>query len=412
MLATLGQVAVTRFEFERAIDYLSQSARGSNARELPMLLAAGELLEKLGDLDGAAERYRTAAGLARDAAGRSEPLTRLATLLERRGDPQVIIRELGPYAGENVEVAARVGVAHAALGHVAEAETLLQPVLSEPTASAQALARAHYGLGEVIARSIAEYPDLSEPMLIEEYITIVDVAQESYLNAARQGTALYTPAALGRLALVLRRAAQKLRSARVPSDLAPGEAEAVRTAITERTEALTRSADEAIGACREQAFRMRAFHPAARACLAGRGPTSAMLAADPLQPRRTSAQANSNGIGALRDRVARNPEDVDGLLELGEYLLDHGDPHGARVVFAAAIERGGGARATNLLGVASFRAGDHATALSAFAEAAEEGLEAARLNLADALREEGLGQAAARAMERYRAGRPGGRRLR
>jgi hypothetical protein len=117
------------------------------------------------------------------------------------------------------------------------------------------------------------------------------------------------------------------------------------------------------------------------------------------------------GLEELRKRLSRNADDVDALRELGSKFLTAGDPHYARLVFSAATERGGGATEANLLGIAESEAGNFGGGLSAFARAAEGGLEAGRQNLAALLRKLGAETAANEALKRYSEGRPGGQLL-
>ena len=91
--------------------------------------------------------------------------------------------------------------------------------------------------------------------------------------------------------------------------------------------------------------------------------------------------------------------------------LAGGDPHAARLAFARAIQVGGGPIEANLLGIASYKAGDKTGALEAFARAAAGGLDGARQNLANTLRALGLGAAAKEALKRFKGGREGGRRF-
>ena len=100
---------------------------------------------------------------------------------------------------------------------------------------------------------------------------------------------------------------------------------------------------------------------------------------DPVVPhgkieRRQSRADAKVGI-AERAALARNPNDIQAAVRLGEALLAANDPHLARLALAQAIQ-GGGAEVQNLYGVACARAGDYEGAASGFGKAAIAGLSA------------------------------------
>lgn len=109
-------------------------------------------------------------------------------------------------------------------------------------------------------------------------------------------------------------------------------------------------------------------------------PTSDPIRFYPLFPRKKASKLE--GMEEARDRLSRNPEDLDALRAVSKAFLDAGDSHGARLVLARAVESGGGAEELNLLGLASYQAGDILGALDAFGRAKDSGSKAAVLNLA------------------------------
>jgi cellulose synthase operon protein C len=408
LLSTIGQIAVARFEIDRAIAFLGRAVQIRHPQQVRLLVTAGQLEEQLGNWEQARQRYQEAIRSS-DQRGRAEALEHLARLLEREGDPNRMAAELGPYAQDNnPEVLVRLGLAQVAIGKSQEGEQNLQTVLAAgASAPAEALARAHYGVAEIMLNNSLGYASLNSLEMIEEYVAVVEALQQSYLNAARQGSIAYTPVALGRLAYMGRLAAQKFKSASIPEQgLTPAQYQQVTAALKKRAEQLEQSSSEALAACANQCFTMRSFGPAARRCLAGQ-PWDVVLAKF---DRSTGRQKRGEppGLEELRKQISRNPDDVDALRELGNQFLSTGDPHYARIVFAAAVERGGGGVEANLLGIAENEAGNFEGALAAFARAAEAGLEAGRQNLSQVLRRLGLATAAADVLKRYAEGRSGG----
>jgi len=409
MISTLGQMAVGRFEVEQALEFLSRASSSNHPQRIRLLVLAGELREQLGQYGEARQLYLEAAR-SPDPRARAEPLEKLARMLERQGRWDELQSELAPFADDgNLEINARLGLAQAAAGDAVNAETTLQSVISAgSSASPGALARAHYGMGEVLLKTLREYPSLDDPTFIEEYVTIVDVTQQSYLSAARQGSQEFTAPALARLSALNESAAQKLRGANL-SMLPPEQQEAFRNAMQQRVAAYEQTAEEAVALCARQAWQNNIWDQTVRTCLQGRAPDAALPSFDTLEPR--GAGERLDGEDDLRAQVARNPEDLESLRELGEKFLDAGDPHSARLVFQAALEREGGAVDQNLLGIAAHETGDEGAALKAFVLAAQGGLEAGRTNLVTLLEELGLQEAAATALEQLPEGRAGGRTL-
>ena len=136
-----------------------------------------------------------------------------------------------------------------------------------------------------------------------------------------------------------------------------------------------------------------------RGCLSGKTATTDPVKFDPLQPRRVSSAPA--GLADVRQRLARNPNDLDVLRQVGELFLKAGDAHMARLAFMRAVEAGGGAEDQNRLGGALFEIGDYDAALEAFIQAANGGLDAGRTNIVQSLKKMGLSEAARKVSERW-----------
>jgi tetratricopeptide (TPR) repeat protein len=410
ILGSLGKQAVATFDLDRAVGLFEKAARGATEQRPRLLVAAGELLEASGNATRALDMYGEAAAGAKEGTGRQLPLERMARVLEILGDDRRMVATLGPLAAEGgPEVQARLGLAEARLGKVDEAEQSLSGVLGAAEAGAEAKARAHLGSAETLARALEGYGVPADIDGIQELVALIDVTEQGYLQAARQGSALVTPVALGRLAAVAGAASARLARLAPPADLSAEDAEAFRQGLAGRVERLDTTARDALQACGEQAWTARVFNPAVRECLAGRPVPATAARAEGLRPRQSVTLAPA--AEELRAKLAKNPEDLESLEALANLALDAGDPHLARVALSRAVAQGGGPELQNLLGIASIGAGDLTGGLEAFADAADAGLEAARQNLAAALRSAGLGDAAQKALERWPPGKPGGRLL-
>ncbi len=407
ILGTLGRTAVARYELDRAVDIFRQAAEANPADRVNLLVATGSLLEQLADLDGARDAYQRALDAAEDRAHRDVPAARLAKLLERMSiEPRQLVLILSGLSDEEPEVISRLGLAQLRVGDAMTAESTLHGVVAAGSASSEALARAHYGMAEAMVHILKEYEPTEDVDSLHELIALVEVTQQSYLNAARQGCPVFTPAAFARLAHLNATAADRIENLPLPPDLTEQERSMLERAFATRGELLRQESQNALQACREQAWSRQIFNPAARVCLAGEIADSDPVAFENPSPRRQTGDVD--GLEELRARLARNPEDLDSMRELGLRFLNAGHHHVARLVFARTARAGGGSIETNLLGVASYLAGDITGALEAFASAADGGLDSGRENLVRVLNELGLEQAASEALERYEVTSSGG----
>ncbi len=411
ILSTLARTAAARFEFDRAIQFFHKAAQANPAERVTLLVAAGQLQEQLADDNDARKAYQSAITQAQGPA-KSAPEADLAELLEREGRPADIVSHLQPYADDgSPDVLARLGLAQLRQGNTDAAEATFDQVMkSGAGTSTGAQARANYGLAEVYNAALEKYQLGSSVESIQEFIGLLQVTEESYLKAARQGSPLITAAALGRLAYMAKTSADRFANMKMPPGLTADQAKQVRGALQQRIDKLRSESKDALEACANQAWTGHEFNPAVRACLAGKLPSHDPVAFDQLKPRH-AAGADIKGLGDLRNQLSRNPDDLDSLRKLGTAFLDAGDAHAARLVFAHAASSGGGPTDQDLLGVASWQAGDYEGALDAFAQAADGGLEAGRKNLAYGLQQLGLGQAATTALKKFKPGGAGGRLL-
>lgn len=406
IFATLARTAAARLELDRAVTYFRRAADSDPAERVPLLVAEGRLRAELADDAGAQGAFELALRAAETPEARALAGGALARLLERGGQPATTMQALQPLAADGAPaVLARLGLAQVRSGQTDQAEATMQRVLDAGGADDGDRARAHYGQAEAFHAVFAGLDPGSDVEAVQEVVTLAEIAEASYLKAAREGDPVFGAAALGRLATLAQTTATKLRGVRL-AGVAAAQAEALQKGLQQRAAQLEARSKEALGACAELAWTRQVFAAPVRACLGGTAPAQEPVAFDRLAPR--SPAGNLPQLDALRQQVSKNPDDHAALTALGEGLLQAGDAHAARLAFARAVQVGGGPVEQNLLGIASWKAGDRTGALEAFARAAGGGLEAGRQNLADGLRQMGLAGAADEALKRIPAGRPGG----
>lgn len=403
---TLAQTAIARFEYDRAVRTLAKAAEVNPSQRVRLLVTSADLLVQLGDTQRAEALYKKALDASQGQA-RDQALGGYAALVEMTASPAQLEKKLSPYAdSQNPELLARLGLAQVAQGKAEEAEGSLSIVESDASASVEAQARANYGMAEVLYVTLKNYPTPDSVDLIEEFIAIVEVTQQSYLNAARQGSPLFTAASLSRLAATLRMSADRIEGLTLPAELSAEEKTAVKGALESRVKALRATADEALAGCANQLWNNDILNPVVVECIGGKAWSETLVPFKPLAARGGAKEPAD--LDELRARLSKNPEDLEGLRELGTKFLDAGDPHAARLTFARAIQLGGGPIDQNLMGVASYKLGDTANAYAGFAAAAKGGLEVGRQNMKKVLSEAGLSAQAGEVEERIPAGKPGG----
>lgn len=407
---TVAKLARTRFEFEKAIRFMRRAAGVNPDKEVELLTAVGEIYEQMGMAQKAEQQYRQATEAA-SGAQVGEPAGKLAALVERHRSPDEIARTLEPYADTgDPEVLSRLGLAYVATGKADRAEQAFKRVLQGGNrASAGAVARARYGIAETLHASIREFPAPDSIERVQKFISLVEVAQQKYIEAAREGSPVYTAVSLNRLARTLRLAGERLREMEIPSGLNAAQRSKVEGALESRIQATKKGSKDALESCRGQLWSNQNFAAAVRKCLKGETMNQTIAPFDTVA--KGDVAADVSGIKKLRQRVSKNPEDVEALRKLGKKFLDAGNPHVARIVFAQAVKNGGGPTEQNLLGIARLDVQDRVGAFDAFASAAEGGLEAGRKNLATLLKRSGFTDASQEVFEQFSKGESGGRTL-
>lgn len=411
IFSTLAQMMAAQFDYDRAIQSLEEAAEYAPDERTRYLTAAGNLKRELGQYEEAESLYRRAINATDEPVVRSEALDNLAIVLERHNAPGRMVRELLPYSDEaGPEVLVRIGLGLLAEGNADEAAGYFQQVSGAGAASTGAVARAEYGLAEVMLATLKnDFPDLDDFSVIRDYITVVDVTRQNYMNAARQGSRRYTTVALSRLAYAMEHAYEALSNVRLPGDLDAGQREQIQQAIDNRLNNLESSREQALETCAARMWNNHLFDKVVQRCHQGQ-PWGQTLANYESTRQRASRQFGEE-VQHLRERVARNPQDVDALRQLGELFLDGGDPHLARLTLERAVSSGGGDEERNLLGVARYESGDISGAFQAFSRAADGGEAAAINNLRTLLVENGGSELTDTIAEQFTAEREGGREI-
>ena len=256
-----------------------------------------------------------------------------------------------------------------------------------------------YAMAEVYGNMLKEFTPGDNVDELGEWVTLLDLAQQSYLKVARLGDPLWGAAALSRLAHLSAEAGTRVASFKAPAALAGP--------LKIKGEALKKQSEQALKACQELAWRRGLFTPPVRLCLQGQLMTSPEVPREPLMAR--SQEAPPTLAAEERALVANNPQDYKALKALGEALLKAKDPHLARLALAQGLQ-GGGPELANLYGVACAEVQDWSGALEGFGRAGIAGLEAGVLNTQKLLQKLSLTKASAEVREQWKVSVEGGAR--
>jgi len=407
---SVARLARGRFEFQKAIRFMRRAAGANEDERVELLTSVGEIYEQMGLASKAEQQYRKAIEAA-SGAQVGEPAGKLASLVERHQSAEELVRKLEPYESTgDPEVLSRLGLAYVATGDTDRAERAFKRVLQGGArASKGAVARARYGIAETVRAALEDFPAPNSIERVQKFISLVEVAQQKYIEAAREGSPIYTAVALNRLSGTLKLAGDRLRNMELPSGLNSAQRTKVESALESRIQATKKGAEEAMGSCEDQLWSSRNFSAVVRRCLEDQTLDRTIPPFDSVE--KGSVSTTGGEWADLRQRVSKNPEDVEALRALGKKFLSAGDSHAARLVFARAVRAGGGPAEQNLLGISRFRVGDRTGAFGAFSNAAEGGSEAGRQNLATLLGRAGFPDAKKQVFEKYPKGESGGRRL-
>src|SRR5690554_8176082 len=122
-------------------------------------------------------------------------------------------------------------------------------------------------MAELMCLTVESYPAPSDLDMLQELIALIDLTQQSYLQAVCQGSSTMTAVSLSRLAVASEMAAKKFLNIRLPDSISVSDKKDIFDAMKARSEALNDAAQQALEACGEQAYSSYNFSRVVRQCL-------------------------------------------------------------------------------------------------------------------------------------------------
>ena len=366
----IARSAASQLLVNDAIDSYKRAIAVAPSQKPQLLAASAELSAKMGDIDAALAGLKVAVQSA-DSDPRVVALY-VKLLMNHRSPSDVwsAIEPLDPTS--SAVVAAARGYLQVQRGKFDEAEETLQAVIAAgDDLDSYSKALGLYALAEVNTHFLKGFTPEQNVDDLAEWVTLMELAEQSYLRVVRTGESRWGSAALNRLAKLSEYTSSTIITFKPPAELGSAAKERFALGFKKRAALLKNQRAQALKACRELGLLRGLFPPPVRDCLNNNVMNTLEVKPTTIRPRGSAADAS---VGkAEREALARNPSDVKAAIRLGQALLDANDPHLARLALAQALQ-GGGAEAQNLYGVACAKAGDYEGAIQGFGRAAVSGL--------------------------------------
>ena len=231
----------------------------------------------------------------------------------------------------NAKAAAILGHALLAQGQADQLESrlsaLTKPILKASrgsSADGDAAAEVFFLLGEGLYKSFSAMG----PADLEKKANAVGALEQAYTAAARLGSGTWAVGGLYRLGLAYQGLAHDVLATPVPAGSDPAQ---VKQILDQQSQALQGKADQMFDACVRKARDLEVYNAFAMGCLK-------KAAVDEQAPTGAGGAADPSKVAAIRQAIAKNPNDTHALDNLGATYLAAGDARRARLTFARESE--------------------------------------------------------------------------
>lgn len=380
--SSLARSAAEQLYIEEALTSYNKAAQLSPNQSAQLQAAAAELSYKVGNVDQALSYLAQAS----QAPKSDERIFALYTrLLIDHGNSNQAWSALQKLK-DRASPAVSAGIAYLQVLRKSfdEAEETVQSLIEageEVDSYSRALGL--YALAEVNTHFLKEFVPGDSTDELAEWVTLMELAEQSYLRVVRTGQSKWGSAALNRLAALSQFTSQKIVSFKPPSELSASNQARFAQGFKQRAKILQNQKAQSLKACQELGLLRGLFPSPVRQCLNNQLMNSPEIMPAQMNPRNKSGTVTV--AKADRNALARNPNDIKAAVRLGKALLEIQEPQLARLSLAQALQ-GGGAEVNNLYGIACVKAGDLEGAISGFGKAAVSGLSAGIENAQKLLR--------------------------
>jgi tetratricopeptide (TPR) repeat protein len=412
-LSTMGKIALDSLQFARGAGYVEAAAKYKQGKEAADLhQAAGKIRVSLGDRTAAERNLNVLLRVGSSPQEKAELATAIARLHIEANDWDAVVSLLqraSAAGASSAQLSYMLGYALFRQGQLASAQGYLEQAVGGGRGGSdedrEAAAAAQFYLGEIGYKAF-EAVELSSDLsqlgaTLQQKLGFMAQTRQAYTAVGSLGSAVWTVAALGRLAAVDQNAAAALRGLQMPPGLPDEVVQQVSGALETQAKPLEAESKQALKQCAAAAMRLKVLSEAARSCLAGSAPTG-----DP-QAKLVTVSVNRRtpaGAKKLQRVLAQRPRDLDAIEQLGRLYLKAGDPYMARMILGKGLEIKETAPLLTMVAVCSATLGDFQGALSLLDDALKKdtGYAQARVNKAALLAKFGYRKASAAEKRRVR----------
>jgi tetratricopeptide (TPR) repeat protein len=217
-------------------------------------------------------------------------------------------------------------------------------------------------------------------VVVQTKMQLLDTVNQFYAGVVGMKDPVWAIASLYKLASAYEDFARFLGGAPVPNDLNAEQKKQYKQMLTQQVSANRKQAKTYLDACKKNVRSKKIFGSYAMACVSGK-----LSAVTDQTSRRRTSKVGGQAIDGLRQKLLKNPSNLENLVELAIKSVAAGDLHYARLVLSKALEVDSNhAKSLNLLGVVEQLLGNDQMAYDYYrnASAANARLLAPRLNMA------------------------------
>jgi tetratricopeptide (TPR) repeat protein len=342
VFGTLASFTTQTGDYDKAAVYLEEFYKRfpRDAAAQKMAAQAATIKQLINDHRGAITMYNELSKAAPDRESRSKYLTRMLESYEALDDWEGMTE-----AAQNVLRTDPQNVkAHLMLGLSALKSSNLDGALKEFQQAVQHAgrgddgaqddaARAAFSIGDIVYREFAKVAlDGDLQAAVQKKAELLNQMESALVDAVGYNRGEWAVAALHRAALAYRDMADFLEKAPVPDGLSAEEQGQYKKLVEEQAAPLRLKSEEFFGTCVDKARELAVFTGAALGC-AARGaeqsaPSVTLKVAPP--PDQTKVE--------LKNKLTRNPKDLDAIAELTDYFLASNQPAMAKLVASRGLE--------------------------------------------------------------------------
>ncbi|MBN2498592.1 MAG: tetratricopeptide repeat protein [Deltaproteobacteria bacterium] len=368
---TLGNFSAQMADFERAAalyeDYYNRFPEKPEAREA--MFAAARFHSYLGNQREAIKDYKV---LLEKASGdeRGRILVEIADAYAMMDDWRMVLSSAQKAVSEvpsSVKGQLLYAKALKKRNKIEEAKQSFMAAASLGTGPAdmELAAEAQFRLAEMLMgdyRKVRFGAGQEDAVVVQTKMQLIGMMEQFYAGVVEMKEPQWAIAALFRLSELYADFGDFLDKAPVPADLTPDQQKQYRQMLAEQVKAQKAAADTYLNTCRKTVREKKVFGDFAMACITGVPPAASERIA-----RRRGGKLSGPQADGVKDKLLKNPSDLDSLDELAGLAIAAGDTHLARLVLSKALEvNENHAPSLDLMGVVSLYVGDEQDAYDYF----------------------------------------------